>query len=134
MGAGGRRGVAAAGTVAVAAGTNVATGMLTQHWAVAWWAATVVLVMVGGGVAWWLSVSEGRAAPSRVSAPGAGAIAAGGSVRDAATKVSLPPTGPGRVEGDPGAGVNATGPGAIAAGSDVDGARTEVSWQDPATA
>jgi hypothetical protein len=51
------RGAAGAGTVAVAAAVNVATGMLTQHWAVAWWACTAVLVVAGGGLQWWLTVA-----------------------------------------------------------------------------
>jgi hypothetical protein len=45
-----KRGMAAAGTVAVAAAANVATGMLTQRWDAAWWVFTVVLVVLGGGL------------------------------------------------------------------------------------
>lgn len=41
------RWVAAAGSVAVAAAVNVTTGLLTQRWAVAWFAATVMLVVLG---------------------------------------------------------------------------------------
>jgi hypothetical protein len=52
-----RRGAAAAGTVAVAAAVNVATGMLTQKWALAWWIAVVVLVVLGGALQAWLTVS-----------------------------------------------------------------------------
>ena len=63
------RGAAGAGTVVVAAAVNVATGMLTQRWAVAWWAATGVLVVVGGGLQWWLTVAGGG---GRVDAAGAG--------------------------------------------------------------
>lgn len=37
-------------SVAIAAGVNVTTGMLTQHWTVAWLAATAALVLVGGGL------------------------------------------------------------------------------------
>ncbi|WP_113701780.1 NACHT domain-containing protein [Nonomuraea lactucae] len=55
----GARGVAAAGTVAVAAAVNVTAGMLTQQWDVAWLAATGVLVVAGGGLQAWLIVAEG---------------------------------------------------------------------------
>ncbi|WP_141585537.1 hypothetical protein [Actinomadura sp. WMMA1423] len=53
-----KRGIAAAGTVAIAAAVNVATGMLTQHWAMAWWAAAGVLVVVGGGLQAWLTIGD----------------------------------------------------------------------------
>jgi hypothetical protein len=49
---------AAVGTLALAALVNIATGELTQHWAVAWWAATAALVVVGGALQAWLTVSE----------------------------------------------------------------------------
>ncbi len=54
----GKRATAAAGTVAVAAVVNVATGMLTQHWALAWWIATIVLVIAGCGLQVWLTFTE----------------------------------------------------------------------------
>ncbi len=66
------RGAAGAGTVVVAAAVNVATGMLTQRWAVAWWAATGVLVMVGGGLQWWLTVAGGGGGEGQVDAAPAG--------------------------------------------------------------
>ena len=53
-----RRGWAAAGTVAIAAAVNVATGMLTQKWALAWGIATAVLVLVGGALQAWLTVAS----------------------------------------------------------------------------
>jgi hypothetical protein len=67
------RGTAAAGTVVVAAAVNVTTGMLTQHWVVAWWMATVVLVAVGAGAQVWLTLAD-RGAPGPSAA---------GTVRDA---------------------------------------------------
>jgi len=61
-----KRAWAAAGTVALAAVVNVATGMLAQHWALAWWAATAVLVVVGGGLQAWLTVAPESADAQRV--------------------------------------------------------------------
>ncbi|MGW2654391.1 hypothetical protein ACWC1D_12165 [Streptomyces sp. NPDC001478] len=54
-----KRIVAAAGTVVVAAAVNIATGMLTQKWSLAWWACTAVLVIVGATLQVWLTKSEG---------------------------------------------------------------------------
>ncbi|MFJ6780374.1 hypothetical protein [Streptomyces yangpuensis] len=54
----GARMLAAGGTVAVAAAVNVATGMLTQRWTLAWWLCTAVLVVLGGALQAWLTVSE----------------------------------------------------------------------------
>lgn len=79
------RALAAAGSVAIAAAVNVATGVLTQHWATAWWAATAALVVVGGGLQVWLTVADGSA---KVQASGDGAIAAGGSVSNVSTTVT----------------------------------------------
>lgn len=59
MGSGVRRGFAAAGTVLLASAANVTTGLLTQHWTIAWWVATGVLVVVGAGSQWWLTVTDG---------------------------------------------------------------------------
>ncbi|MEU6730207.1 hypothetical protein ABZ917_41430 [Nonomuraea wenchangensis] len=59
--------MAAAGTVVVAAAVSVTTGMLTQHWAVAWWIATGVLVLLGGGLQAWLTVGERARASQRVT-------------------------------------------------------------------
>lgn len=126
-----KRGVAAGGTVVFAAAVNIATGVLTQQWAVAWGAATVVLVVLGAALQVWLTVADSAAAvpPVRASAPGA--IAAAGSVKNASTKVTLP-AGPTRRRtrtdgtGEGGTGVVASGPGAIASGGAIDGARTEV--------
>ena len=42
--------LAGAATVLLAALVNIATGVLTQEWAAAWWAATAVLVVIGGAV------------------------------------------------------------------------------------
>ena len=61
MRSGAKRGAAAAGTVGLAAAVNVATGMLTQRWAVAWWVATIVLVVIGAVVQVWLTVADRHA-------------------------------------------------------------------------
>lgn len=61
-----KRGVAAAATFAVAAVVNIATGVLTQHWAVAWWVAFAVLVVVGAGLQAWVAVGERPTAGQRV--------------------------------------------------------------------
>ena len=53
-----KRGIAAAVTVVIAAAVNVATGMLTQHWAPRWWATTIALVIVGVGAQVWLTVTD----------------------------------------------------------------------------
>jgi len=51
-----KRALAGAGTVVLAAAANIATGVLTQHWALAWWITTAVLVLIGGGLQAWLTV------------------------------------------------------------------------------
>ncbi|MFE7095599.1 hypothetical protein, partial [Streptomyces erythrochromogenes] len=58
MATAGMRMLAAGGTVAVAAAVNVATGMLTQRWTLAWWLCTAVLVVFGGALQAWLTVWE----------------------------------------------------------------------------
>lgn len=58
MGLRGKRAAAAAGTVVIAAAVNVATGMLTQHWALGWFAFTIVLVVIGAAVQAWLTAAE----------------------------------------------------------------------------
>lgn len=58
MGSKTRRGLAAAATVVIASMVCVTTGALTQHWAVAWWVATGVLVVIGAGLQWWLTVTD----------------------------------------------------------------------------
>lgn len=124
MGVGVKRGVAGAGTVVVAGAVNVATGMLTQSWDLAWGVAAVVLVVVGAGLQWWLTV---RASP-RVSVPGDAAMGAAGSIRDASTKVTRPAgsgsSGAGMTAA--GDGVQVSGLGALGAGGDIERARTEV--------
>ncbi|GAA1520216.1 hypothetical protein GCM10009677_61830 [Sphaerisporangium rubeum] len=60
-----RRGVAAAGTVAIAAAVNVATGMLTQQWDLAWWIAIAALVVIGGVIQAWLTIAEPTSPPIR---------------------------------------------------------------------
>ncbi|MEH0416067.1 hypothetical protein [Streptomyces sp. B21-083] len=42
----------------MAAATNVTTGVLTQHWAAAWWAFTVVVVVIGSGLQAWLTFTN----------------------------------------------------------------------------
>jgi hypothetical protein len=76
------RGMAAAGTVVIAAAVNVTTGILTQHWAVAWWMTTVVLVAVGAGAQVWLTLAD-RGAPGLSAAAtvrDAGAVTGSGDV------------------------------------------------------
>ncbi|RAY12839.1 hypothetical protein DPM19_22740 [Actinomadura craniellae] len=77
MSRGTARALAAAGTVAVAALVNVATGVLTQHWTAAWGAAAGVLVLLGGGLQAWLTVSERGPAGAQRSAGNR----VGGSIR-----------------------------------------------------
>ncbi|MCA2224217.1 hypothetical protein [Nonomuraea aurantiaca] len=60
-----KRGMAAGFTVVVAAAVNVATGMLTQHWAWAWWAAAIVLVALGAATQIWLTLTERDAGAAR---------------------------------------------------------------------
>ncbi|MEV5238292.1 hypothetical protein AB0K89_04055 [Streptomyces cinnamoneus] len=48
----------------MAAAVNVATGMLTQKWSLAWGICAAVLVVVGGGLQAWLTTTE-RAADRR---------------------------------------------------------------------
>ncbi|MFD9337968.1 hypothetical protein ACFWBF_26735 [Streptomyces sp. NPDC060028] len=58
----GKRMWAAGGTVVAAAAVNVATGMLTQKWTLAWWLCTTVAVVIGGGLQAWLTMSDRAAA------------------------------------------------------------------------
>ncbi|MFJ6793510.1 hypothetical protein [Streptomyces sp. NPDC091268] len=57
-----RRMLAAAGTVAVGAAVNVATGVLTQKWSLAWWLCTAVVVVFGGALQAWLTRADRAAA------------------------------------------------------------------------
>lgn len=133
MGIGVKRAVAAVGTVVVAAAVNVTTGMLTQHWALAWWAATAAVLVIGGGLQAWLMVKDTPDRVSQVAAKGHGSIAAAGSVRHASTKVAWPSSSgsPGRRGLDAGGGITASGLGAIASGGDIEDARTEVMKEGP---
>ncbi len=56
---------AAAGSVVVAAAVDVAIGMLTQNWTAAWWAATVVLVLLAAALAVWQMNLDGAGARRR---------------------------------------------------------------------
>lgn len=53
-----KRATAGAATVVLAAAINIATGVVTQHWALAWWIAVAVLVVLGGALQAWLTVGE----------------------------------------------------------------------------
>lgn len=75
MDASGKRGAAAAATVVVAGAVNVATGMLTQHWTLAWWVATAVFVLVGAVLQVWLTLSDRRAVPLPTAASSAAGAA-----------------------------------------------------------
>ncbi|MFI0483806.1 hypothetical protein [Actinomadura sp. 9N215] len=132
-----RQANAAAAGVVVGAVVNVATGMLTQQWGLAWLAATAAFVATGAGLLAWLTFratpDPEETRPGRVSASGDGAIAAGGSVKGSSTKVARPPAGAPTPPGpDTGEGVGAPGLGAIAAGGDVEDSHTEVTGDDPA--
>jgi hypothetical protein len=128
-----RRILAAVGTVVIAAAINVTTGMLTQKWALAWGIATAVLVVLGGGVQAWLALGDRASDSSRVSASGAGGIAAAGSINRASTRVALQDgeklAAPGTSRG--GGEVNASGLGAIASGGDIRDAHTHVIQKGP---
>jgi hypothetical protein len=76
MSTSGKRAIAGAGTVVVAAATNITTGLVTEHWALAWWIATGVFVLLGGGLQAWLTASD--AAPSRQAVRG---VKVGGEIR-----------------------------------------------------
>ncbi|MEU8800678.1 hypothetical protein [Spirillospora sp. NPDC048819] len=139
---GGRRRQAVAAGAGVVAGAvvNVATGMLTQEWGLAWLAAALACVATGAGLLAWLTfratADPEPAGSGRVSASGEGAIAAGDSVTGSSTKVTRPPAGgPAPTPPVPGAGegVSASGLGTIAAGGDVKDSRTEVTGDDQAT-
>ncbi|TDB94206.1 hypothetical protein [Actinomadura sp. 7K534] len=135
-----RQAVAAGAGVVVGAAVNVATGMLTQEWGLAWWAAAVAFVVTGVVLMAWLTfratADPEPAPPKRVSASGDGSIAADGSVTGSSTKVTRPSAG-GPAPAPPAAGadegVSASGLGAIAAGGDVGDSHTEVTGDDQAT-
>lgn len=77
-----RRVWAGVGTVAVAAVVNVATGMFTQKWALAWGACTVIVVVLGGALQAWLTVGDGPAEQSGETASQvAEDVVVGGSAR-----------------------------------------------------
>lgn len=135
----GRQAVAAAAGVLVGAVVNVATGMLTQQWDLAWLVASVAFVVSGGGLLAWLTfraTADPEPAPAAgVEASGDASIAAGGSVTGSSTKVTRPPAGQAPPPPSPpssGGGVRAPGLGAIAAGEDVRDSRTEVADGDSA--
>ncbi len=58
MSSGGKRALAGGFTVVLAAAVNIATGVVTQHWALTWWITTAVLVLFGGGLQAWLTVGD----------------------------------------------------------------------------
>jgi hypothetical protein len=63
-----KRVVALVASAAVAAAVNVTTGMLTQHWALAWCGATAVLIVIGAGLQLGLStMGSSSVASQRVS-------------------------------------------------------------------
>lgn len=131
-----KRCVAAAMTVVIAAAVNVVTGMLTQHWSAAWWAAGVVLVVAGCGAQASLTLMEQSRGTSGVSASGVGAIAAARNVEGASTRVVLRQfrTGSGVPPGNGGPEISASGPGAIVSGKDARHVQTNVTEEGPSTA
>ncbi|GAA1418888.1 hypothetical protein GCM10009601_14970 [Streptomyces thermospinosisporus] len=72
------------GSVVLAGAVNVATGMLTQNWSVAWGACAAVLVLFSAALAVWRARSEGTPSPPG-SPPGPSQdiqrVKSGGSVR-----------------------------------------------------
>jgi hypothetical protein len=52
-----KRGVAAAFAFVIAAVVNLSTGILTQHWTLAWGVFTIVLVAIGGLLQLWVTVA-----------------------------------------------------------------------------
>lgn len=124
-----RQAIAAAASVVVGAVVNVATGMLTQKWDLAWLLAAVAFVVTGAVLLAWLTFRATAEDTKRVSASGHGSIAADGSVKRSSTKVTRPPAQSPAAAGE---GVSASGLGAIAAGGDVEDSRTEVTGDDPA--
>jgi hypothetical protein len=76
----GKRAAAGAGTVVLAAATNIATGVVTQHWALAWWVGVAVLVVLGAALQAWLTVGEREAGRQVVQG-----TKVGGSIRQIMT-------------------------------------------------
>jgi len=72
--------IAAAGTVVIAAAVNVTTGMLTQHWTLAWWMATVALVVVGAAAQVWLTLADQSRHRDARESPAARSVTVGGDV------------------------------------------------------
>lgn len=58
MSDGTKRATATAATVVLATAVNVFTGLLTERWALAWWATVIVLVIIGAGLQAWLTLSD----------------------------------------------------------------------------
>ncbi len=74
---------AVGGSVVLAGAVNVATGMLTQNWSVAWGACAAVLLMISAALAIWHARSEETPSgpgspPRRQEVRG---VKSGGSVR-----------------------------------------------------
>jgi hypothetical protein len=111
--------VAGGVSVIVAAVTGVVTSIVTAHPSQGLWAALGVIVIVGAVLQAAVTYSE-RERSRRVKASGAGAVAVGGSARNAVrTRVrgkhnSL--TGPDERDG-----VVASGPGSVSIGGDAAG-------------
>ncbi|MEU5992050.1 hypothetical protein ABZ806_24030 [Spirillospora sp. NPDC047418] len=65
MGKGVKRAVAAGGTFVIAGAVNVATGLLIQDWTAALWAATAVLLVLGGALQAWVTWSDRQPSEAR---------------------------------------------------------------------
>lgn len=95
-----RKAVAAAGTVVVAAVLNVATGMLTQRWALAWWITAAVVVVIGGALQGWLAVSGADGGHSGPALQRIDDVDVGGSARQTMQSPGDQSVTRARVQGD----------------------------------
>ncbi|WP_328224366.1 hypothetical protein [Streptomyces sp. NBC_00310] len=133
MSDGTKRATAATATVVLATAVNVFTGLLTERWALAWWATVIVLVIIGAGLQAWLTLSDRAGRATSVTAAGIGSIAGAGSMTDVSTEVTLSPATLTAVRPlpTPGEGVSASGIGAVTTGGDARNVHTKVTEGDP---
>jgi hypothetical protein len=120
------RAVAGGVSVIVAAASGVVTALVTTHPSRGLWVALGVVVIVGAVLQGAVTYGDRRKA-GRVSAPGAGAVAVGGSAGEIRTKVHGS-YGPPAVQGQDG--VTASGPGAVAVGGDAGPVSTDVTGSE----
>jgi hypothetical protein len=111
--------VTAALSVLVTVATAIVVNVLTTGWHWVWWPVLGVLAVVNIGVL----VLGSRQQAQRVTASGAGSVAAGG---DAVGPIRTKARGTHAPGGSGGDGVTASGAGAVAAGGDVGDVHTDV--------